>query len=177
MPGLTLIFDSSETERITNFFATMERRLARSELLPILKQNFEPIVAEERSILSDHSRSGSLMSTLIARIGGGDRSGTMSVFSAPTARRRELKALWSQGRRQQRKWASKIQQSGRGRQSVFYGPFVEMGHRIVVRTKDGGLKDTGDRTDPVLFAHTAIETLGETQAESAAEAIIQHIIG
>lgn len=176
MPGLTLMFDVQDFGRVTQFIMDMGRRMSRAELLPILKEKFEPLVAMERSILSSHSKSGALIESLKTRSGGGDFPGTMSVFSAPTATRKALKAAWSRGRAQQQKWAAAIE-PGRGRKSVFYGPFVEKGHRIVRRNKEGVLVDTLRRTAPVHFARGATEALGEKQSEEAAQAVIDFIIG
>ena len=175
MPGMTLFFETDELQTLRDYLADMGRRASRAELLPILKEHFEPVVAAERSILGPHSKSGALLGSLKARSGGGDYPGTMSVFSAPTATRRALKLAWGRGRAQQKRWAKGIE-PGRGRKAVFYGGFVEHGHRIVRRRADGQLVDTGHRARPVHFALGAMEAVGETQAELAAEAILQHIL-
>jgi len=175
MPTMTMFFEVDELQTLRDYLVEMGRRASRAELLPILKEHFEPVVSAERSILGPHSKSGALMGSLKARSGGGDRPGTMSVFSAPTATRRALKLAWSGGRAQQKRWASNIT-PGRGRKSVFYGGFVEHGHRIVKRGPDGQLYDTGRRTAPVHFALGAMESTGEAQAEKAAQAILQYIL-
>lgn len=176
MPTVRIDFDFSEFGQVTAFIADMGRRLARADLVPILKTHFAPMVAMEKSILSGHNKSGALEASLKARTGGGDRPGTISVFSAPTATKRIVKKAWSRGRAQQRRWAAGIE-PGRGRVSVFYGPFVEKGHRIVRRNASGQLYDTRKRTRPVHFAKGAVEALGDQQAELAAQAVINHIVG
>lgn len=176
MPAtLTILMDEQDMQRFTAFCDAMGRRTSRAELLPILKEGLEPLVSSEKSTLASHNKSGALSTSLTARSGSGDRPGTISVFSAPTATVKQLQATWGSGRKQQRGWAAGL--SGKGRRQVFYGPIVHQGHRIVKRGKDGQLHDTGKRTTPVPFAHQAAESLGESQAEAIAEAILTHIVG
>jgi len=174
--AIRIFTDPQDMNKLHEFFYGMTRRAARSQLLPILKTHFEPVVAMERSIVSSHSISGALEASLVARSGSGDRKEVISAFSAPTATRKQLITNWGRGRKQQKKWAAKIERKG-GRQRVFYGPMAEKGHRIVRRRADGTLFDTGKRTRPIHFARGAMEALGEQQSEKAAEAVMTHICG
>lgn len=171
---LTLLMDPADVEKFTAYLEGMGRRAARAELLPKLKEAFEPLAQSERTFLAGHKVSGALASSLTARAGAGDFPGTMSVFSAPTATVKKLQGLWGRGRRQQQGWAAGL--AGKGRRRVFYGPIVHQGHWIVVRGKDGQLHDIGRRTTPVPFASQAMDSLGEAQAEVAAELILDHIL-
>ena len=173
--AVSILVDPQDIQRVTDYLASMERRTGRAELLPILKEGLEPVVAAEKSYLSSHSKSGALEQSLAARSGSGDRKGTLSVFAAPTATVKLLKETWGKGRRQQQGWASRLQ--GKGRRKVFYGPIVHQGHRIVKRNAQGELYDTGKRTQPVPFAQQAVDAMGEQQAEWIAEQILDRILG
>ena len=175
MPTLTLLMDEGDLQRFRDFLNGMEKRAARSELLPILKRNLEPVVAAEQSILSPHNKSDALSLSLKARSGTGDRDGTMSAFAAPTATVKQLQSTWGRGRAQQRRWAANM--TGKGRRRVFYGPMVHQGHRVVKRNALGVLYDTGKVTQPVPFASDAMATTGEQAAEQAATEILDHIMG
>lgn len=172
---LSLLMVREDVERFTAFLDGVGRKASREELLPILKEHFEPVVAEEKAILADHTESGALVQSLSARAGPGDRPGTMSVFSAPTATTKQLQSTWGKGRWQQRKWAAGLKT--KGRRKVFYGNIVHQGHRIVKRNAQGQLYDTGRMTTPVPFAAEAMAAVGEAQSEAAAEALLKHIWG
>jgi hypothetical protein len=172
---LTLLMDRADVEKFTAYLGAMGRRASRDALLPKLKDAFVPLVQAELANLSGHVVSGALVSSLSARAGAGDRPGTMSVFSSPTATVKQLQATWGKGRRQQQGWASRLSAKG-GRRRIFYGPIVHQGHRIVVRGSDGKLRDTGKRIAPVPFASQAVEAMGESQAEAAAGMILDHIL-
>jgi hypothetical protein len=167
LSGLTVTIDGGDEVR--NFIDGMGRRAARAEILPIMLSAMGPVVAVEKGILGPHSKSGALEMSLKARAGSGDRPDTISVFSAPTATRKALKAAWGRGRRQQKMWASGIE-PGPGRKSVFYGKFVEAGHDLVRGGKIVG------HAAPVHFAAGAAGSL-EEQAEVAAEKIAAQIVG
>ena len=169
------LINEEDVRNFTSYVDGMGRRASRDQLLPILKKHFEPVVAAERQFLSGHSRSGALMTSLVARTGAGDKPGTMSVFSAPTATTKQLQKTWGSGRSQQRKWAARLLKKGRRR--IFYGPIVHQGHRIVLRNRKGQLVDTGRKTAPVPFAQYAMDTVGDKQAELAANAIMDHVLG
>ena len=167
LPSLSITIEGERG--VTDFIREMGRRTARAEILPILLRAMAPVVAAERGILGPHSRSGALEMSLKARSGGGDRPGTISVFTTPTATRRALKMAWGRGRAKQRKWAAEIT-PGRGRIRVFYGPMVESGHRVVRGGKVVG------RTTPVHFATGAAGVL-DAQTELAEREILAHIAG
>ena len=173
---LSILMDSGDVQKLTDYLGSMERRAARAELLPILKRHLDPLVASEKSFLGSHTVSGALALSLSARSGSGDRPGTISVFSASSATNKQLQSTWGNGRAQQRGWASKLK-SKRGRRRVFYGPIVHQGHRIVKRNSAGQLYDTGKMTKPVPFAQQAMDHMGDAQAEMAANEIIDHILG
>jgi hypothetical protein len=162
---LEITFDSQDLARLQGFFEDMGRRAARSELLPILKEAFEPVVARERSILSGHVKSGALLASVKARTASPVRDvpGTLSVFSNVNATRRAAVKHWSRGRAQQRGWAAVEAAKGtRGRVKIFYGPIVHQGH---------------GKAKPIPFARQAMEDVGEQSAETASKAILDHIVG
>ena len=162
---------------LAGWAATLGRRAARSEILPILKAHMAPVVSQERAALATHTKSGALSQSLQARSGGGDKPGTMSVFAAPYATSKQLAKTWGQGRAQQQAWARKKSTKGRGRRAVFYAPMVERGHRIVKRRASGELYQVREqKTVAVRFAAQAVPTL-EQQADKAADAILRHITG
>jgi hypothetical protein len=168
LSGLTVTIDGAE--EVSNFIQAMGRRAARAEILPIMLSAMAPVVADEKGTLGPHSKSGALEMSLKARTGSGDRPDTISVFSAPTATRKALKASWGRGRKQQKMWAENIDMGKRGRQSVFYGKFVELGHDLVRGGK------VVKHVDPIHFALGAVPTL-EEQAEVAAVKIAAQIVG
>lgn len=174
---IPILVDQQDVEQFTSFLEGMERRTARQQLVPIMKQYLEPLVEKEKEYLGDHTVSGALSESLAARSGAGDRANTISVFSAPTATTKQLQATWgAQGRAQQKGWASRLKPK-RGRRRVFYGPIVHQGHRIVKRNAAGELYDTGDKTAPVPFASQATDALAEQKSEALSEALLRHILG
>ena len=165
--GMTVHIDGGD--ELAALFDLMGKRLARKEILPIMLDAMGPVVAEEKSNLAGHSKSGALEASLKARSGGGDRPGTISVFSTPTATRAMLRKRWGKGRAQQRKWAAGSSLIGGGRKSVFYARFLEGGHDLVRNGEKVG------HVEPYPFAAPAMPTL-EEQAEIAADLIAQHIV-
>ena len=166
-----LLVDQEDMDRLAVYMESIGERLkARQEILPILTKYFEPLAAQERSYLETdtnkagdpHVISGALDASLTARSGSGDRAGTVSVFSAPTATTKTLMETWrgANGRKQQRGWQLKEKMSAR--QRVFYGPIVHQGH--------GAAK-------AYPFAQQAVDALGETNAEAAAQELLNHIVG
>lgn len=174
MPTITIELDDVDRENLQNWIEDMGSRCAHAELAPILVEGLEPLAASERAYLAPHSKSGALAASLVARSGRGDRPGTVSAFSAPTAKVKDLATAWSRGRRQQRRWAAGL--SGKGRRKVFYGGIVHQGHAIVKRNAQGQLRIVG-RAEPVPFAQQAVDALGEAAAEATAEAVLEHIVG
>ena len=168
LSGLTVTIDGGQ--EVSDFIQAMGRRAARAEILPIMLSAMGPVVAVEKGILGPHSKSGALEMSLKARAGSGDRPDTISVFSAPTATRKALKKAWGRGRKQQQKWAAEVDTSKSGRQSVFYGKYVELGHDLIRGGK------VVKHVDPVHFALGAVPTL-EEQAQKAADLIAAHIVG
>lgn len=179
---LSVLIDEGDVDRFAAWCKGVgDRATGRGEIIPILLSHLEPMVASEKAFLAPHSKSGALAGSLQARAGTGDRPGTMSVFSAPTATAGLLRATWGKhGRKQQRAWAAKLKP--KGRRKVFYGPIVHQGHRIVERGPDGLLRQIRTRsgkirTDPVPFARQAVEAMGDQQAEAAAGEIMDRILG
>jgi hypothetical protein len=170
--GLTLTIDGED--HFSAYLEAMGRRMARAEIVPILKEYMKPVVGSEKRILADHTQSGALSMSLKARAGAGDRPEVISVFSAPIATRRQIAAKWSKGRGQQQKWAAQSSDLKR-RSAVFYGPFVELGHRIVKRNAQGRLAAVG-MAKAVHFARGSLPVLDE-QGEAAANAILNFIVG
>jgi len=171
-----IAMDERDLAAFTEYCDTMGKKLARKELLPILLEHLEPMAASERDFLEDHTISGALALSLRARSGSGDRPGTISAFSAPTATVKQLQSRWGAGRKQQRKWAAGLAGAS-GRRAVFYGPIVHQGHRIVKRNKAGELVDTGKQVAPVPFAQQAVDAMGDEQAEAAGQQILDYIFG
>lgn len=159
---------------LINFLEAMGRRAARQELIPLMKSAMAPVVAAEKGFLSSHTKSGALTASLKERAGAGDRPGVVSVFSAPTATRKQLRKKWSKGRFQQQQWASKIE-DGRGRKAVFYAPFLEKGHLLVKRDDAGNLVAVGE-VPPYPFAAPAMPEL-EAAGDIAAEGSLRQIVG
>lgn len=172
---VAISMDEQDVQSFTSWLDSMEKKLARKEILPILLKHLDPLAASERSFLGDHEISGALAMSLTARSGAGDYPGTISAFSAPTATVKQLQSRWGAGRKQQRKWAANL--SGSGRRVVFYGPIVHQGHRIVKRNKAGELVDTGKRVAPIPFAEQAVDTMGEQESDAAASEILDYIFG
>ena len=175
---VSILPEPADMEAFSTYLHNVGKKLARAELVPLMIAALEPVVEMEKGILADHSISGALAGSLQARSGSGDRPDTISVFSAPTATRKNLIAAWSRGRKQHRGWAMHLASLGKGgRKAVFYGPFVEAGHRIVNRDADGNLAAPGGRTAAVHFAAGAMEAIGDKQAEAAADAVLTAIFG
>ena len=59
---------------------------------------------------------------------------------------------------------------------IFYADFVEKGHRIVRKKADGTAYVAG-HAKAVPFAQQAVNALGEQQAEAAAKAILNFVLG
>lgn len=179
MPAtISILMDEGDVEKFTNFYADVEHRLRnRQVIVSILIKHLEPLVAAERSILASHNKSGALSLSLRARAGSGDRDGTISAFSSPTATTKELQSTWGdRGRKQQKGWLPRLIGS-KGRHRVFYGNIVASGHPIVKRNKAGQLFDTGKTVAPIPFAQQAIDSKGDEEAEAAANEILEYIFG
>ena len=176
--GLTLsvLLNPGDMDRWTGWLQSIETKMAREEILPILMEHFAPVVAAEKGILSGHSKSGALEASLFARSGSGDRPGTMSVFSAPTATTKQLATAWGRGRGQQRRWSAGLV-GKKGRRGIFYASMADRGHRVVKRKANGELYDTGKRTQGIGYVSGAMEQTGDVQADAAANAILNHITG
>ncbi len=174
--SIYVLVDDGDIREFETYFDIVSRRIAREELLPILKDYLRPMVESEKSFLASHSKSGALEGSLSARSGSGDRGDTISAFSAPSATNALIQSTWGlRGRAQQKGWAQRTLKF-KGRRKVFYGPIVHQGHRVVKRNAAGELYDTGKKTQPVPFAQQAVDSMGETQAESAADAVLTKIM-
>ena len=161
---LTLLMDPADVEKFTAYLEGMKTRAERGPVMAKLLEAFAPVAAAEQAFLrgGGHVISGALVSSLTARAGGvsRDNPGTISVFSAPTATTRMLMKTWRVSRRkQQREWTLKEKLSAR--QRVFYGPIVHQGH---------------GNASPIPFASSAMDELGEQQAEVASESILELIV-
>ena len=176
MPQISVLLDPSDVNAFSKWLDAMGRRMSREEILPILMKHFEPVVAAEKANLAGHIKTGALSGSLQARSGGGDRPGTISVFSAPTMTRAKLIKAWSGGSAQKRGFASRMNRKG-GRRSIFYGVMVEGGHRQVKRLASGQLAEVGSPVPGVFFAARAMAEAGQRGADAAAEEIMKHIEG
>jgi len=109
--------------------AGLERKLARGIIRDALKEGSGPMLAAIRSRIN--SRTGMLSSSVRVRAGKGDRPGRTSVIisawatAGAFARHREMAGRSAV--------AAKVRESYKGRMrsryDVYYGYFVEMGHR------------------------------------------------
>lgn len=168
-------FDEAGLSAISGYYQSIGKKLARAELMPILIDAINPVVSKEKEILSKHIVSGALSSSLKARAGSGDRPGTISVFAAPTATMKTLKATWGQSTKQKRRFHANLAAKGkRGRTAIFYADFLHEGHRLV--KKKNGVGRVIKNVDPVPFAAEAMEAVGDQQADTAANAILNHVI-
>lgn len=170
MSGLrvNIFANPAEIKALTDYLEGMTRKMQREEMIPILKRNFAPIVQAEKANLAPHSKSGALEMSIKERAGQRDYPGKFSVFSSTTATVKQIIRKWSRGRRQQQGWAAGMKARGaKGRKSIFYGRFVEYGHKV-----RGG----HGKTQAVHFAGQAMDALGDAQADAAAEEILEHIL-
>ena len=173
--GLSVTIDGAQ--EFSAYLSAVGKRMARQELLPILKEAMGPVVESEKSILGPHSKTGLLASSLAVRGGVKDRPDTISVYSRPQATRKQIIKRYSRGRRQQQVWAvTEAGRDWRGRKTVFYGVFVHQGHRFVKRNAAGELYDTGNVAEAVPFATESMPALEEAGAV-AAEKIQNFIVG
>lgn len=168
--------DPEDARRFSDYLAAMGRKITRQEVQPILLSHLGNVVKAEKAILAPHSKSGALEASLQERAGSGDRGDRISAFASAALSRAKLIEKWSGGRRQQKQWAAGLARKGR-RKRVFYDVMVESGHRIVKRAADGTLVDTGRRTRPVHFARGAMQSVGESEAEAAAQELLDLIMG
>jgi len=177
MPGISIIMDPFDVEALTKWLDNMGRRTSRAEILPIMMKHLEPVVAAERKNLAGHVKSGALMGSLQARSESAakDRPGTISVFSAATLPRSALIKAWKGGRKQQQGWAERMKKRGR-RRRVFYDVMIEAGHRKVKKI-GGVLKEIGSPVPGIFFAKRAMADVGEREADAAAIAVMDHILG
>ena len=178
MPTIGIIFDEGDLARVRQEFAGMKTRAARQEIIPILLEAFQPVVGEEKSILAEgHNETGALSASLKARSGSGDRPGTFSVFSAPLLAKKQLIARWLTGRAQLRAQAARVAGGTWGRR-INYAPYAEAGHRWVRRNAKGQLYQVNrPPAKPIHFAAGAVDAKGDEQAEKAADAIMDHVLG
>lgn len=180
MPStISILLDPADIQKFTDFYADMENRLRnRQAMVSILLKHLDPLVVSERSYLSSHDKSGALSLSLRARAGSGDRPGTISVFSSPTATVKELQSTWGslRGRTQQKRWLARM--SGKGRRLIRYGNIVALGHKIVKRNAAGDLYEVDRRpVDPIPFAQQAVDSIGDAEAEAAANDVLGYIFG
>lgn len=175
MPTIQIDYDQQDMDAFGAFCLSMERKASRAALLPILTQYLEPMVDREKAFLSSHNKSGALSGSLAARSGSGDRPGTISVFSAATATSKELESTWGKSTAQKRGFVTNIKKKT-GRRKVFYSDFVEKGHRLV-KVNAAGQGRTVGMVAPIPFAQQAVDSLGDQQAEAAAKAVLDYIVG
>lgn len=174
IPTLQVIVDPSDISQFEAYYDAVGKKLAREQMIPILKSFLDPMVASEKAFLAGHTESGALAGSLSARAGSGDRPGTISVFAAATATTKQLQATWGKSTPQKRGYVARIKKKT-GRRSVFYADFVEKGHRIV-KVKHGTAYVAG-QAKPVPFASQAVDAMGDEQANAAAEAVLDYILG
>ena len=185
IPTLTISMHPGDLAKVKAYFVEMGRRAAREQLVPIMLDAFQPVVAAEKAHLSGHSKTGALEGALRARAGSGDRKDTISVFSAPTAKKSQIAAAWATGNLQKRRWAQseRARKGHRGRRKIFYADYVERGHRVVRRSASGELKVVPNSkggvswVEGVHFAEGAMDSAGDAAAAVAEEAILDHILG
>lgn len=163
-------------EQLIGWMESMGLRATRTAFLPVMAESFKPVVAAERASSAFEDVSGALRGSLRERSGPGDRPGVISVYSAPTARgKRDLKGLvqrWSVSPRgQHRMLAARLKSEKFKSFRVFYGDFVEAGHRLVRGEKVIGFVPAH------AFATPAIEAVGSAAADVAAEKMMDIVLG
>lgn len=163
-------------KKLCDWFAAVGSRAGRAVILPIMKAAFQPVVDAERGSIT--SVSGALAGSLSVRSGAGDRKGRISVFSAPSATTKEAVKVWSgSSKRQHHGFAARAAEAGRKRYRIFYGRFVEMGHRRVRRNKERQLYVAGSPIPAHPFAGPAMAARGMEAAETAEYDILKHLFG
>jgi hypothetical protein len=167
-------------EVVVQALEDMGKRAARSVIMPAMKAPWGSVAAAERAGVN--SISGALAASLRVRSGAGDRPGRYSVYVSATATVKQAVRKWSRSpRKQHHGFALRAQEfadeTGLGRYRIFYGPWVEMGHRLV---KGGPLRHGGrvvGHVAPKPFAGPAFEAGAEQAAEEAANAVTDAVLG
>lgn len=168
MAGVTIKIEG--WTQIQKWMDAMGKRASREAILPIMKAAAEPLVGLERGNI--RSISGALSSSLKVRSGKGDRPGVVSVYIQPSATAKQLTRIWSASpRKQHHQFAQRASESTHRRYSVFYGHFVESGHKIVRKGRVVG------RAEPVRFAQRAADAGGDEAGNQIIENILSEILG
>jgi hypothetical protein len=125
---LSVVIDGGDA--VVQAIADMGKRAARGVVLPAMKGPWQAVAAAERAGVK--SISGALAASLRVRSGSGDYPGRYSVYVAATATVKMAIKKWSKSpRRQHHGFAQRAQESGLARYRIFYGLWVEKGHRVV----------------------------------------------
>ena len=179
---INVLLDPQDMARFGQYLEGMSKRMQREDIGPILLECLEPIVAREKAILDPHSKSGALEMSITARMGAGDKPGTVSAFSAASTSSSQIATAWGTGRAQQRRWSVSMgKRRGRRRSVIFYADWAEGGHRIVTKNSAGQKRTKPNPqggeswSQPIHFARDAMDELGDIQAEKAAKMILDHI--
>ena len=162
-------------DRVVDYLTGIGTRASRALVIPILKAAWGPVVAAERAGIK--SQSGALAGSLKARAGSGDFQGRFSVFSPPTASAKQAAAMWKRGRNQQKGFAARALASGKKNYNIFYGGWVNTGHRLVKRDRQGNLYTLPGRAEGTHFAQNALAAMGQTAMEEAADIILKELVG
>lgn len=173
--SIQVMYDQQDIAMLSAYYLSVGRKVARDEIIPILKRHLDPMVAEEKKYLAKHTKSGALISSLVSRSGSGDRPGTMSVFAAATATPKQLASTWGKSTKQKKGFTSNIRKK-KGRRKVFYADFLEKGHRLVRKNSSGVARVVG-KVPAYPFAQQAVDSIGDQQAEAAANEVLDHILG
>ena len=175
-----ILYDEADVRAFTDYLERVESRAqARGEMIPILLEALEPLVGREKEYLEagEHVKSRALVESLQARAGSGDKAGTISVFSAATAKRSTINKTWGRsGRRQQREYLAGSRTHGRT--AIWYAPMLHQGHPLMVRGPGGQYVQSKNHpmVDPVPFAAQAVEALGDAQQQACADAVLNKIV-
>jgi hypothetical protein len=137
-----MILEIIDGEIIAQKLADLPKALAKQIVRGSLLEGISPMVPAMRALI--HSRTGLLAGNLKVRIGKGDRAGRTSIYVSSFTSRARFERV--------RKVKTGVGKA-KDRYSVFYGGFVEFGHRIA----------GGGEVEP----HSFLRDIYDAQAEAA----------
>lgn len=172
---MSLSIQTDGMQAVTDYIETVGRRAARADIIPLMKAPWGSVVSAEKANIQ--SETGALSRSLKARAGGGDRPGRFSVYTPATATAKQAAQIWGRSSKPQHKqMAARAMESGFARYRIFYGPWVEKGHRLVRRDAHGFKRQIG-MVKPHPFAAPAFDSQAEHAVEQAENAVLDMILG
>ena len=171
---MSLTMTSDGVDEVIADAVAIGNRATRTAIIPLMKAAWQPVVALEKAGI--HDISGALGGSLAARSGKGDYTQRFSVYTPATATVKQVVRRWSKSpRRQHHKFAARALVSGLKRYGVFYGRWVEYGHRIGRgKTPD---EIVGQNSASAHFAERAYDAGADTALDTAQEAVLDYILG